>query len=152
LYQIVVVDDELAILHSMKGVLEDEGYAVTLASDGTMALKESAGEVDAVVLDLMLPDMDGLEVLRRIKVQNAATNKDLEAEIRAERFREDLFWRLNVVPLHVPPCGTGKGTYGSCLNSSWKKGYQGMEGGRRASHPRPWPSWSSMPGRETCGN
>jgi two-component system nitrogen regulation response regulator NtrX len=33
----------------------------------------------------------------------AATNKDLEAEIEADRFREDLFFRLNVVPIHVPP-------------------------------------------------
>jgi two-component system nitrogen regulation response regulator NtrX len=33
----------------------------------------------------------------------AATNKELPAEIRAGRFREDLFFRLNVIPIHVPP-------------------------------------------------
>ena len=36
-----------------------------------------------------------------------ATNKDLEKAIAADEFREDLFYRLSVIPIHVPRCATG---------------------------------------------
>lgn len=46
----------------------------------------------------------GADQEKRVNVRVvAATNRDLEAEIRAGRFREDLYWRLNVIHLHIPP-------------------------------------------------
>ncbi|MEJ5363879.1 MAG: sigma-54 dependent transcriptional regulator [Desulfosoma sp.] len=69
--KILVVDDEPNILRSLKGVLEDEGYETVLASSGEAALEELKKEPpDAVLLDIWLPGLDGLEVLRRIKTSH----------------------------------------------------------------------------------
>jgi len=69
-FRILVVDDEEDILASLGGLLEDEGYEVLSAPSGEDGLRKAAG-VDLVLLDLMLPGMDGLEVLRRIKERDA---------------------------------------------------------------------------------
>ncbi|MBI4082465.1 MAG: sigma-54-dependent Fis family transcriptional regulator [Candidatus Lambdaproteobacteria bacterium] len=70
-HTILVVDDELAIRTSLKDLLEDEGYAVELAKSGEEALTAIQGEgakgVDAVLLDVWLPQLDGLEVLKTIR-------------------------------------------------------------------------------------
>jgi two-component system nitrogen regulation response regulator NtrX len=70
-HTVLVVDDEQAIRDSVKGLLEDEGYQVKLAESGEdalTALRESSdGGFDAVLLDIWLPKMDGLQVLERIK-------------------------------------------------------------------------------------
>jgi two-component system response regulator ResD len=65
---ILVVDDEPTITDVVSRYLERAGYATRIASDGPNALR-IAGESrpDLVVLDLMLPGMDGLEVLRRLR-------------------------------------------------------------------------------------
>lgn len=65
--KILVVDDEPDILIIIRMVLRVSGYDVIEAEDGMGAL-ERAGEMpDAMVLDIRLPDIDGLEVLRRMK-------------------------------------------------------------------------------------
>jgi len=67
-YQILVVDDEPTILHTVQAFLEREGFGVHTAPDGPAALKAArAFRPDLIVLDIMLPGMDGLEVLRRLR-------------------------------------------------------------------------------------
>ena len=66
--RILVVDDEPPIVELVTGYLEREGWAVREASDGLAALAEiRAWNPDIVVLDLMLPGVDGLEVCRQLR-------------------------------------------------------------------------------------
>jgi two-component system response regulator MprA len=66
--RILVVDDDRAVRESLRRSLEFNGYQVELASDGQQALTavESA-RPDAMVLDVMMPRLDGLEVCRRLR-------------------------------------------------------------------------------------
>ena len=71
--KILVVDDEEDILELVRYNLVREGYTVSCAASGEAALKASASRpVDLIILDLMLPGIDGLEVTRRLK-ENAGT-------------------------------------------------------------------------------
>jgi len=68
--KILVVDDEELILQSVRDILEDEGFEVQTAQDGETALKKMADELpDVVLLDIWMPGIDGLEVLKRIRDQ-----------------------------------------------------------------------------------
>jgi two-component system alkaline phosphatase synthesis response regulator PhoP len=65
---ILLVDDETTILRSVRAYLEQEGYNIRTAVTGRAALKEAAiFHPDLVVLDIMLPELDGLEVLRQLR-------------------------------------------------------------------------------------
>jgi DNA-binding response OmpR family regulator len=65
---VLVVDDEEAIAEAVRARLESEGYSVVVAGDGPRAIKLTEDvHPDLVVLDLMLPGMDGLEVCREIQ-------------------------------------------------------------------------------------
>lgn len=66
--RILVVDDEPQLLRAMQINLRAEGYAVTVASNGTEALHQAASNPpDVIVLDLGLPDIDGADVIRGIR-------------------------------------------------------------------------------------
>jgi two-component system, OmpR family, response regulator MprA len=67
--KVLVVDDERAVRDSLRRALELEGYEVELAVDGGDALHrlEANGQPDAVILDVLMPGVDGLEVCRRIR-------------------------------------------------------------------------------------
>jgi two-component system KDP operon response regulator KdpE len=65
---ILVVDDEDQILRVLKPTLESQGYEVTTAADGEGAIESlRAASYSAVILDLGLPDMDGKEVMQRVR-------------------------------------------------------------------------------------
>ena len=64
--QILVVDDEASIRELLSFNLKKNGYSVETAADGREARAKAAG-MDLVLLDIMLPEVDGLEVCRRLK-------------------------------------------------------------------------------------
>jgi two-component system, OmpR family, response regulator MprA len=72
--KILVVDDERAVRESLRRALELEGYQVELAEDGERALEQvaSPSAPDAVILDVLMPGIDGLEVCRRLRAQDNA--------------------------------------------------------------------------------
>ena len=67
--RVLVVDDETSLAELVSMALRFEGWAVRCAPDGSTAVREAKQfRPDAVVLDIMLPDLDGLAVLRRIRL------------------------------------------------------------------------------------
>ncbi len=66
--RVMVVDDEPAVRNSLERALKLEGYEVSSAEDGAVALRELAiSPADAIVLDVLMPEVDGLEVCRRLR-------------------------------------------------------------------------------------
>jgi two-component system, OmpR family, response regulator len=66
--RLLVVEDELDLLRALERTFREEGYAVDAASDGEDGLfKATSWNYDAIVLDLMLPKLDGWELLKRLR-------------------------------------------------------------------------------------
>ena len=66
-YKILVVEDDAAISRVLQLELQHEGYDVDIAHDGLEGLEKALKEPDLVILDLMLPRMDGIEVTKRLR-------------------------------------------------------------------------------------
>jgi two-component system nitrogen regulation response regulator NtrX len=72
--KILIVDDEIGIRRSLKGVFEDEDYAADVAASGEECIQMLEGDTyDLVLLDVWLPGIDGLETLRQIRQTDAST-------------------------------------------------------------------------------
>jgi type II secretory ATPase GspE/PulE/Tfp pilus assembly ATPase PilB-like protein len=98
---VLLVDDEAPLRRALRDVLEDEGFRVFEAADGAEAIEQMDHRVpDVVVLDLMLPQVDGYEVLRMLRAREATVNTrvivltahgDEESEVRVFRAGADDF-------------------------------------------------------------
>ena len=98
---VLLVDDEEPLRKALRDVLEDEGFRVFEAADGAQAIEQVDKRVpDVVVLDLMLPQVDGYEVLRMLRARETTLNTrvivltahgDEESEVRVFRAGADDF-------------------------------------------------------------
>jgi two-component system, OmpR family, response regulator RegX3 len=84
--RVLLVEDEDSLAESIRYSLEREGYAVTVAADGRKAIERFRSDTpDLVILDLMLPELSGLDVCRMIREESTVpivmvTAKDSEAD------------------------------------------------------------------------
>ena len=91
--RVLVVDDEPAILRFLRAGLGSQGYMVVEAASGQSALDTvRQRRADLVVLDLGLPDIDGLEVIRRIRESGAMLPVIVLSTARTRRPR----WRRSI--------------------------------------------------------
>ena len=88
---ILIVDDEPGVRTSLSGVLRDEGYTVDAVSSGEECLDRlTRGPVDLIVLDVWLPGLDGLAIVRRIIAEHGGSIDVGDNTPRGTRFTIEL--------------------------------------------------------------
>jgi CheY-like chemotaxis protein len=77
--RILVVDDDLSVLKSLEKLFKKQGYEVTSVSSGKLALEcVEKVDFDLIIIDIRMPDLDGVETIKRIK------------EIRKSKSKQDI--------------------------------------------------------------
>ena len=72
--KILIIEDEKPLAHALELKMTHEGYETTVASTGTQGLKEAAtGKYDLILLDLILPEVDGFTILQELRDKKANT-------------------------------------------------------------------------------
>ncbi len=72
--RLLIAEDDTKLLRSLKHIFEKNNYMVDAVANGTLAYDFAAvGEYDGIVLDIMMPGMDGVEVLRKIRAKGIST-------------------------------------------------------------------------------
>ena len=92
--KILVVDDEQLLVKGMKFNLENEGYTVETAYDGATAIDMAkSGGFDLIILDLMMPQVDGLTACMRIR---EFSNVPIIMQARLANMKEEREWKPKV--------------------------------------------------------
>jgi len=144
---------------SFTGAVADKKGLFEAADGGTLFLDEIGETSRAVQVKL-------LRVLQEERVRRvgdtrditvdvriiAATNQDLQALIREGLFREDLFFRLNVIPIHVPPLRERREDIPSSSGTSSTSSSAAAAGFASRSPTAPWRRSSPIPGPGTCAS
>ena len=69
--KILIIDDDERILTSLQDILAQEGYILSIASNGKEGLKKcETGEPDLIITDIIMPDIEGIELIRAIRRGN----------------------------------------------------------------------------------
>ena len=106
--KILVVDDEKLLVKGIKFNLENDGYEVVTGADGMDAVElAAAGDIDLIVLDLMMPRMDGLEACTKIRefsdvpiIMLTAKSEDMDKLMGFEHWADDYLTKpFNILEL-----------------------------------------------------
>ena len=131
-----------------------------LANGGTIFLDEIAEmspslqvKILRVLQDHSFERIGGIKTIRVDIRVIAATNQDLEELVRQNKFREDLFYRLNVIPIQVPPLRERARTSPCWPSTSCRNSAANAEKApQTAAAPGPWTCWGATPGPATSGS
>ena len=84
--KVLIVDDEVGIRQSLRGVLGDEGYECTAVESGEPVLPNGRENYEAVLLDIWLPGMDGLAALKLIQEMPVARVPGSRHDLRPRQY------------------------------------------------------------------